>query len=233
MNITVQRFDPSTDSNPYDSVYEVPWREKMTALEALVYIYENYEAVAFDYSCHGRTCGRCAMMVDGMPELACITVLDDSDHRIEPLAGFPVLHDLIVDKTSLHRSVASVYERVRFDDLSFDELNVFDNMEHADDVRNIEFCTRCGRCTSVCPAHNAAGSKYVGPMTMLATAYRHYDPYDQSDRVLEAVNEGIFDCIECGLCTQVCNSSEIDHVAYWQDLKAEATERGLVPRSAK
>ena len=72
MKITVTRFDPSQDASPYEQSFEVPYRDNITALEALMHIYENEEPIAFDYSCHGRSCGRCAMMVDGEPKLACI-----------------------------------------------------------------------------------------------------------------------------------------------------------------
>ena len=63
MKITVTRFDPSQDASPYEQSFEVPYRDNITALEALMHIYENEEPIAFDYSCHGRSCGRCAMMV--------------------------------------------------------------------------------------------------------------------------------------------------------------------------
>ena len=99
MKITVTRFDPSQDAAPYDQTFEVPHTDKMTALEALMYIYENEEPIAFDYACHGRSCGRCAMLVDDEPKLACITPIDDSDHTMAPLPGYPVLHDLKVANT--------------------------------------------------------------------------------------------------------------------------------------
>lgn len=66
MKITVKRYDPSKDNAPYDVTYEVPHDDEyMTLLQALVYIHENEEPLAFDFSCRGRMCGRCAMMLDG------------------------------------------------------------------------------------------------------------------------------------------------------------------------
>lgn len=126
MKITVTRFDPSQDASPYEQSFEVPYRDNITALEALMHIYENEEPIAFDYSCHGRSCGRCAMMVDGEPKLACITPLTDGAHDIAPLEGYPVLHDLIVDKTQRHLATSARYNRVRFDDMDRDEINQFD-----------------------------------------------------------------------------------------------------------
>ena len=231
MKITVTRFDPSQDASPYEQSFEVPYRDNITALEALMHIYENEEPIAFDSSCHGRSCGRCAMMVDGEPKLACITPLTDGAHDIAPLEGYPVLHDLIVDKTQRHLATSARYNRVRFDDMNRDEINQFD-MGAQEKVYSIEWCTRCGRCSSVCPAMQTSAD-YVGPMTMLATAYRYYDPYDQADRVVQAVQDGLYRCILCGQCTEVCDSPEIDHLTYWNDLRAAAEQRGLKPRYAK
>ena len=72
MKITVKRYDPSKDNAPYETTYEVPHDDEyMTLLQALVYIHENEEPLAFDFSCRGRMCGRCAMMLDGEPGAAC------------------------------------------------------------------------------------------------------------------------------------------------------------------
>ena len=231
MQITVTRFDPALDAAPYQQTFEVPWHEHITALEALMHIYENDAPIAFDYSCHGRSCGRCAMMVDGEARLACISPLEDADHTIEPLPGYPVLHDLVIDKTRRQRETAQRYNRIRFDDLDKDEINTFD-MAIQEQVYGIEWCTRCGRCTAVCPAVQEHPD-YVGPMTMLANAYRFYDPHDQADRIVQAVQDGLYRCIMCGKCTEVCDSHEVDHLRYWNDLRAAAEERGLVPRYAQ
>ncbi len=62
----------------------------MTLLQALVYINENCEELAYDWSCRGRICGRCAMMLDGVACTACTAPLTDDPHTVEPLEGFPV-----------------------------------------------------------------------------------------------------------------------------------------------
>jgi succinate dehydrogenase/fumarate reductase iron-sulfur protein len=225
MNITVVRFDPTRDKEPYEVSYEVPYFERITALEALMYIYENYEPIAFDYSCHGRSCGRCGMMVDGEPKLTCIAPISDGTHVIAPLSGFPVIRDLIVDQSELQKLTSQLYNRVQTHVLSKEEINTFDMANH-EKIFQISWCTRCGRCTSICPAV-AVNPEFIGPMSMLATAYRFYDINDDADRVAEAFNNGLASCILCGQCTDVCTSKELDHVTYWSDLIAAAQERGM------
>lgn len=229
MKITVKRYDPSKDAAPYDVAYDVPHSgdDYMTALEALVYIHENIEPLAFDYACRGRMCGRCSMTVDGKPCLACVHVIDDSDHAIEPLAGLPVVKDLIVDKSKIQEEISKSYHRVRYQPCDLEDIQTY-NMEDAEDIAAIQYCARCQVCTAGCPARMMLGSEYIGPSHMLAIALRHFDPYDQADRIVEAVQGGLWSCTMCGTCTSLCSQIEIDHVAIWQKLRDEATARGLI-----
>ena len=96
-----------------------------------------------------------------------------------------------------------------------------------DELFGINYCARCQVCTAGCPAR-AINPDYIGPSHMLAVAFRHFDPYDQADRIVEAVQGGLWDCTMCGTCTAHCNQLEIDHLAIWQKLRDAATERGLV-----
>jgi succinate dehydrogenase/fumarate reductase iron-sulfur protein len=227
MNLTIKRYDPSYDAAPYDATYEVPLvdGEYTTLLQGLVYIHENCEPLAIDFSCRGRMCGRCAVMLDGEPVLACVAPLTDGDHTVEPLAGFDVVKDLVVDRSSSSEKIAQAYRRVRVKPLTEDDLQEY-NLEDSEELFGIQYCARCQVCTVACPGV-AADPTYVGPARMLATAFRHFDPYDQADRVVEAVQNGLWSCLMCGKCTQVCNQAEIDHVAIWQKLRDAATERGL------
>ena len=108
-----------------------------------------------------------------------------------------------------------------------------DVKETAETLWNNTNCMRCGMCNAACPVFQAMPDKYVGPAFMLATYYRHLDPYDQSDRVLEAVSNGLYRCIQCGMCDTVCQRYEIDHASAWKALRKAAEERGLVPKYAK
>lgn len=175
MKITVKRYDPSKDNAPYEVDYEVPHDDEyMTLLQALVYIHENEEPLAFDFSCRGRMCGRCAMMLDGEPVLACVEPLTDGSHTVEPLAGVPVVKDLVVDKSQVQEKIAETYKRVRVAPLTEEDLQTY-NMEDADELFGIQYCARCQVCTAGCPAR-AMNPDYIGPSHMLAVAFRHFDP---------------------------------------------------------
>lgn len=234
MKITVTKYNPAVDAAPYVVSGDIEYHENMTALEALVAFHEQIEPVNFDYSCSCRLCGRCAMMVDGVASLACVTPIEDSNHDFAPLEGFPVIRDLVVDKSALDAKLSGIFDRVRIEDFNRQTLIASDyDPSIRQDLYALEFCCRCGVCEAACPVHQMNPAEYIGPTAMLAIAYRHLDPLDQGDRVMEAVNGGLFKCIQCGKCDEVCSQQDISHAKMWTMLRDAAQKRGIVPSYAK
>lgn len=233
MKIKVFKYDPAVDAAPYYKEYEVPYKDKMTALEALVYVHENFEEVAYDYSCHGRMCGRCAMMLNGTPVMMCAEPLEEGkDYTIEPLAGYPVIRDMIVDRSQFDDRLSKRYARMRVEPLTSETVNNFD-ASNTSTLYSLEWCSRCGICQAACPVVASTPDKYEGPAFMLAYAYRHLDSYDQGDRILEAVDGGLYHCIMCGRCHDVCPQVDINHMAIYQTLRDAAEDKGYKPSYAK
>lgn len=226
MKITVQKYDPSRDPAPHDESYEIPWSEHMTLLQALVRVNEDCEELAFDYSCRGRTCGRCAMELDGRPVLACVAPLDDADHEVKPLRGFPVIRDLVVDKQAFHDKLGDLGKRTSNHTITWDEIAQPVDPHAAAMLDGIERCAHCGACMAACPVVTAKHGDYVGPAGMVAIAMRYYDPYDDGDQVAAAVSAGMWNCIMCGACDDVCPVGELDHIAIWTELREAAEAEG-------
>lgn len=233
MEIKVLKFDPSRDDAPYWVEGDVPFEENMSALQALIEFHENVEPVSFDMSCAGSSCGRCAMTIDGVPNLACITRIDDGPHTFEPLIGYPVIRDLVVDKTLNTKRIADIQQRVHLE--PFTEKDMIPEGYSAENnvmIDDLEHCIRCGICNSVCPVFTASPDEYVGPAAMIATAFRHLDPYDTSDRLTEAVSNGLYKCILCGNCENTCRITELHHLDVWSKLRKDAEAAGLKPSYA-
>jgi succinate dehydrogenase/fumarate reductase iron-sulfur protein len=236
MNISICKYDPAVDAKPYYVSGEVPYTENMTALHALKEFSETVEHVNYDISCRGRICGRCAMMLDGIPTLVCTYKLENRDHTFEPLEGYPVYRDLIVDKHALDDQLSGIYNRIMIEPYTEENYSVNEkNGEPAkwDTLYEIEYCCRCGVCSTACPVHSKFPDLYVGPSAMIATAYRYLDPLDQGDRVMEAVSNGLYHCIMCGTCDIVCPQEDIKHVEAWQMLRDAAKARGIKPSYAE
>jgi succinate dehydrogenase/fumarate reductase iron-sulfur protein len=235
MKWTIYKYNPKTDTEPTYVTGEVPFTENMTALHALMYFDENIEHINYDHSCRSRVCGRCAMDLNGLPQMICVAKLEDKDYTLEPLTGFPVVRDLVVDKHAFYDRITSISRRVCIEPFTTETIKA-DPATYTEDALwqtyGYEECCRCGCCTAACPAYQMNPQQFVGPSAMIATAYRRLDPLDQGDRVLEAVSNGIFHCIKCGNCDTVCPQSEIEHVKSWEEFMAEAEARGLKPSYA-
>ena len=76
--------------------------------------------IRWECSCMQAMCGGCAMIINGVPALACATFADEvkgEELVLEPLSKFPVVADLIVDRRIIYDNLiqAKAYlEQKRF-----------------------------------------------------------------------------------------------------------------------
>ena len=107
IEIKVLRFDKKKDKEPHFEKYGIEKSPKMNVLDALIAINEKYNPnLSFRSSCRASQCGSCALKMNGNVVLACKAEIED-DATIEPL-DFPVIKDLIVDKTEVEEKVATM-----------------------------------------------------------------------------------------------------------------------------
>ncbi|MFC1803665.1 2Fe-2S iron-sulfur cluster-binding protein [Thermoproteota archaeon] len=91
------RVNHAKKEQPYYQDYEIPFSHGLTVLMALNYIYENIDSsIAYYYSCRTGKCGGCTVMINGKAVLACVTLVE-RDIVVEPLSGFCVTKDLVVN----------------------------------------------------------------------------------------------------------------------------------------
>lgn len=100
--VKVCRTDPRDNSRTrYDS-FTVPFEKGQSILGVIKYIYENLDpSLAFYNSCRTGKCTGCHIQVNQKTRLACTTIADGHDLILEPLPGYPVVRDLVVDKTKV------------------------------------------------------------------------------------------------------------------------------------
>ena len=64
--------------------------------------------IRWECSCMQAMCGGCAMVINGVPALACATFADEVKGKelvLEPLSKFPVIADLIVDRGIIYENL--------------------------------------------------------------------------------------------------------------------------------
>jgi fumarate reductase iron-sulfur subunit len=232
--IKVQRFDPSVDKEPYYKTYTVPYEDKdisqLSALKALRYINQFIESIGFDYNCRFGGCGRCGIMVDGIPKLACFAPLSEGkEHTLEPLQGFPVVRDLVIDRSK-------TYERFLNSSVSIKTLDPIVKPKPIEaelwwkTLNPLNRCKECMSCYAVCTALQVEKrwESFIGPGAMMQIYQRAMDTEDKADRISQAAFSGAFQCVQCGLCNTVC-PAEIPIKENIADLQQRAAARNLKP----
>ncbi len=120
------------------------------------------EPIQWECSCLQRRCGACAMLIDGRPGLACDARLAEcagTTIRLDPLAKFELVRDLVVDR-------APIFE-------GLEEAGVWLEGEVGLPTRRSSFaqeasrCLQCGCCLEVCPNFVARGP-FRGASAMMA-----------------------------------------------------------------
>jgi len=108
ITFAVVRMNPETGMKPKRVTYTIPYSDKMRVRDALNYIRENIDSsLAYRWSCrYYAKCGTCAAMINGKPGLTCYEPAKDG-MIVAPLANFPVIRDLVVDRSKWDRRVST------------------------------------------------------------------------------------------------------------------------------
>src|SRR5437660_10903430 len=121
ITLNVTRYRPGQDQAPTTQAYTVPYKEDWVVLDALNHIKDQIDGtLSYRWSCRMGVCGSCGMMVNGTPKLTCAAFLRDyhpGEIRVEPLANFPVVRDLIVDIDDFMHKLEEVKPYIIRDDL--------------------------------------------------------------------------------------------------------------------
>ncbi|NTU89562.1 MAG: succinate dehydrogenase/fumarate reductase iron-sulfur subunit [Actinobacteria bacterium] len=232
--LKVFKYDPSVDEAPTYKTFEIPYTESntgpLTALKALHIINNTIEPIGYDFNCRVGGCARCAIKFNGVPRLACWSALvEGQENTLEPLDNFTVIKDLLVDSrkgfAKFVQSDATVKSKAPIvipkhidPDLYWDEIVQADR------------CNECMNCYSVCTALNVNDrwENFIGPGALMQIYVKHIVGEDESDRLGQAVDCGVFQCVQCGKCSEVC-SRRIPIAAHIKTMMDEATAAGLAP----
>ena len=190
-------------------------------------ISEGHDPVAFDHDCREGSCGMCGMVVNGEahgPRRATTTCQlhmrsfkDGDELWIEPwrAEAFPVLKDLVVDRTAFDRIIAAGgYISVRAG--SAPEANgMLIPKADADAAFEAAACIGCGACVAACP--NASAMLFVSAKV----SHLGHMPQGQPERyarvrkmVARMDAEGFGGCTNHRECEAACPKEiSITHIA--------------------
>ena len=200
--VSIFRYDPAEDFGPRYEKYDVPYRDGMTVLEVLKYVYDHYSPIAFRYGCRIKACGTCAVMMNSQPVLACKEKAQKV-MTIEPLPILPVVKDLVFDFDPYFDKRAKIRPFIEPPKANI-EMPRSLSYEVVNKYRECEICIECLICDAACPVVRESKQRFAGPSVMLEIARLYREPQDDGDRIGLAISEGLLQCNLCGKCSEVC-----------------------------
>ena len=181
-------------------------------------ILEGVDPVAFDHDCREGICGSCSLFINGRahgPDTGITTCqlhmrkFQDGDSIvIEPFraSSFPVIKDLVVDRTSFDRIQHSGgYISINTSGNTQDANTIPIRKEDADNAFDAATCIGCGACVATCK--NASAMLFVSAKVS-QFSYLPQGQVEAKDRVLNMVKqmdeEGFGNCTNTGACEVEC-----------------------------
>ncbi len=226
----IRRFD--SESGARYQEFRVPYRTWMRVLDLLNVIAEAQCAdLAYRWFCGSKMCGTCAVRMNGREILACWEAVEP-EMTIEPLRNLPVIRDLVVDRTPYERRVAGFEPWIERTTSypGFPEPLSHKEMKNASKALD---CISCMSCYSACPVIALGDlTDFAGPAPLVQLGQTALDPRNDPQKVRRALEKsGIFNCVSCYKCEEVCPANIPIVSRVIEPLKAKVAE--LAPEMAR
>ena len=178
---------------------------------------EGAEPTPFDHDCREGICGMCSMYINGRPhgplrgittcQLHMRSFSDGDTIVVEPwrAAAFPVIKDLVVDRTAFDRIIsAGGYVSVNTGNAK-DANAILIGKEIADEAFEAAACIGCGACVAACPNSSAMlfTSAKVHQLNLLPQGKPEKNIRTRN-MVQQMDKEGFGGCSNVGACEYEC-----------------------------
>jgi succinate dehydrogenase / fumarate reductase, iron-sulfur subunit len=200
-----------------EDVFEVAWEQTLTVLGALMAIQRNpvtkdgrrVPPVVWESNCLEEVCGACTMVINGKVRQGCTALIQSLDLpvRLAPMQKFPLVRDLVVDRSRMFEDFKRVKGWIPIDG-SYDlGPGPRVSMETAQDRYLLARCMSCGCCLEVCPQYGQ-DKPFMGAATMNQVALFNSHPtgaLNAHERLDAAMGPGgIADCGNAQACVYAC-----------------------------
>jgi len=201
----------------------VPMRDKLNVISALMEVQKNPTTTdgksvsppTWDGACLEEVCGSCTMNVNGTVRQACTALIEEVGEiqgdtyfvQLEPMKKFPLIRDLVVDRSKMFENLIKVKGWVPIDG-SYDLGAAQPQDDHVRQLRYaLSRCMSCGCCLEACPQVSEK-SPFVGPAALGQALLFNLHPVGKalSDDRMEFLTseEGITGCGNAQNCVKVC-----------------------------
>lgn len=175
---------------------------------------KKVEPVAWEMACLEEVCGSCSMLVNAYPRQACTALIEDiikdtgkTVITLAPFTKFPLIRDLVVDRTSMFTSLKKIQGWIPVDSYHSEEFGPKISPAKQEAMYVESTCMTCGCCLEACPQVNKR-SKFIGAAAINQTKLFNTHPtgkHLKKNRLRVMMDTGgVTDCGNAQNCRQVC-----------------------------
>ncbi|MCB1119023.1 MAG: succinate dehydrogenase iron-sulfur subunit [Chlamydiia bacterium] len=222
MNIVILKIYRGQPGKQYWEEFELPRSPYANIISCLMEIQKNpvnrkgekVEPVVWEQGCLEEVCGSCSMLINGRPRQACTALVEpiiketgSTTITLAPFTKFPLVRDLIVDRSAMFENLKKVSGWIETDG-SFDRGPGPKISQKKQEVMYaLSRCMTCGCCVEACPQMNSR-SAFVGPQVIAQAHLFNLNPtgaHDEPKRLTTLMGKGgLADCGNAQNCVKVC-----------------------------
>ena len=115
--------------------------------------------VSWDCNCLEEVCGACTMVINGKVRQSCSALIDNllkdqpAEIELQPMSKFPVVRDLVVDRSRVFRALQKVKAWVPVDGYSDMGPGPRISRSEQEEMYPLSECMSCGCCLEACPQY--------------------------------------------------------------------------------
>lgn len=202
---------------PYWEEFDIVDRPGLNVITALSDLQKNPRTAAgkvttpvvWQCNCLEEVCGACTMVINGQVRQACSAMTAQLKRPVvlEPMTKFPVVRDLMVDRSRMFEALKRVKAWIDIDGTY--DLGAGPRMSQEDQEEGYPYsrCMTCGCCLEACPQVNCM-TDFVGAATIAQVRAHNLHPtgaMNKSSRLQALMGPGgISDCGAAQNCVKVC-----------------------------
>jgi len=217
--LKVYRGNPG---NQYWEEFELEMYPSINVISALMDIQKNpvnrkgekVAPVVWEMGCLEEVCGSCSMLINSKPRQGCTALIEfiirDTGSRtvtLAPLTKFPLVRDLIVDRSIMFDNLKKVHAWIDTDGAFDRGPGPKISQESQEVMYALSKCMTCGCCVEACPQSNSK-TKFVGPQIMSQVRLFNANPtgkHHKAERLQPLMEEGgVSTCGSAQNCVKVC-----------------------------
>ena len=211
ITLEVFRYRPEEEQEPTFQSYEVPFRKDWVVLDALNHIKDEIDgSLSYRWSCRMGVCGSCGMMINGDAVLTCAAFLETylpGPIRVEPLANFPVVRDLVIEMSDFMEKLNRVSPWIiPAEEKPVSEGEYLQTPDELEDYKPYSMCINCMLCYSACPVFGLEPG-FIGPAAIAIAQRYNLDNRDEGNDDRNEIFRGegsVYSCSFANECSEVC-----------------------------